>query len=244
RQYTRGQIDQVSIRTSSGEIETLPWVYEAELLEATFRSIRSFGITEKLDVGFGLEIDHRRYRMSDGVEASAEAARIFTQYALPVSDRRISPYVSIAAYSTRFHRVLNLETLGIQEAFRYGYGDTSALFVGAEALGSSRDLVGSRVSVGYTLLIRYGLIRAGVSNRVVVANEDRHEAFAALRARIVSPEILIGRIHLDGALGHRYQDYLNVAGFRLGGNNRLRGYLAGEFVGKNIAAFNAELRTK
>src|SRR5690606_14140054 len=202
RQYTRGQIDQVSIRTSSGEIETLPWVYEAELLEATFRSIRSFGITEKLDVGFGLEIDHRRYRMSDGVEASAEAARIFTQYALPVSDRRISPYVSVAAYSTRFHRVLNLETLGIQEDFRSGYAVTTALFAAAEALGSSRDLVGSRISLGYTLPVGNGLIRVGASNRIVVANENRHEAFVAVRGRIVSPEILLGRLHLDEVIGH------------------------------------------
>jgi outer membrane protein assembly factor BamA len=52
-----------------------------------------------------------------------------------------------------------------------------------------------------------------------------------------------GRLHLDAYLGHRYQDYLNVSPFRLGGNNRLRGYPASHFDGKNLIAANAEFRT-
>jgi outer membrane protein assembly factor BamA len=44
-------------------------------------------------------------------------------------------------------------------------------------------------------------------------------------------------------LGYRYFNYLNVRGFALGGDNRLRGYAAGAFQGTNLAALNAEFRT-
>ncbi len=243
RQYRDGTVDTVAVRNSSGEVETLPWMYEAEGLEARYFGVRSFGVTHKVDLGFGLELSHSRYRPVEGLEASPQARRLFIEYVIPVSDRRISPYVTLAAYSTRFHRSLDIETLGLQEDYRLGYGVVTTVFGAAEELGSSRDLVGSKVAAGYTVAIGDGLFRAGAQNRIVVANEGRHEAFISLAGRIVSPRTPAGRLHLDAYLGHRYHDYLNVSGFRLGGNNRLRGYPASTFVGKNLIAANAEFRT-
>lgn len=243
RQYRDGQIDPVSVRTSSGEVEVLPWMYEAEGLEAHYFGVRSFGITHKMDVSLGFQISHSRYRVVEGLDASPEAIRIFTENALPVSDRRLSPYLSLAAYSTRFHRSLDIETLGLQEDYRLGYGLVTTVFTASETLGSSRDLIGSNLSAGYTGAFGNGLFRVGAANRIVVANEHRHEAFVSVRGRITSPRTVAGRLHLDAYFGHRYQDYLNVIGFRLGGDNRLRGYPASTFVGKNLMAANAEFRT-
>lgn len=243
RQYRDGQIARVAVRTSSGETEVLPWMYEAEALESNYWGVRSFGVTHKLDVGAGFQISHARYRVVDDLDASREAASVFSDHVLPVSDRRLSPYVSLAAYSTRFHRSLNIETLGLQEDYRLGYGLITTVFVASETLGSSRDLIGSNVSAGYTVPLGSGLLRVGASNRIVVANENRHEAFVSVRGRVVSPHTALGRLHLDAYLGHRYYDYLNVSPFRLGGDNRLRGYPASEFDGKNLIAANAEFRT-
>lgn len=243
RQYRDGQLDQVLVQPSSGEVEILPWMYEAESLAAHYYGVRSFGITHKVDLGAGLELTHARYRVVEGLTASPAAVRLFAEHALPVSDRRISPYVSLAAYSTKFHRSLDIETVGLQEDYRLGYGVVTTLFTASESLGSSRDLVGSNLSAGYTTSVGNGLVRVGAAHRVVLANEHRHEAFVSVRGRFVSPHTGIGRLHLDAYLGHRYQDYLNVAGFRLGGDNRLRGYPAATFVGKNLVSANAEFRT-
>lgn len=243
RQYRDGQLDQVLVQPRSGEVEVLPWMYEAESLTAHYYGVRSFGITHKVDVGAGLEVVHARYRVVEGLTASEEAVQLFTEYVLPVSDRRISPYVSLTAYSTKFHRSLDIETLGLQEDYRLGYGVVTTLFTASETLGSSRDLIGSNLSAGYTTSLGNGLVRVGAAHRIVVANEERHEAFVSVRGRVVSPHVGFGRLHLDAYLGHRYHDYLNVAGFRLGGDNRLRGYPAATFVGKNLVAANAEFRT-
>lgn len=243
RQYRNGQLDGVFVQTNPGDIEFLPWMYEAQSLEANYWGTRSFGITHKLDIGAGLQIADARYAVVEDLEASREAIRIFADQVLPVSDRRLSPYLSLAAYSTRFHRSLNIETLGLQEDYRLGYGLITTIFAASETLGSSRDLIGSNVSAGYTVPLGSGLLRVAASNRIVVANEQRHEAFVSARGRIVSPHTAVGRLHLDGYIGHRYQDYLNVAPFRLGGDNRLRGYPASTFDGKNLISGNAEFRT-
>src|SRR5690606_10278553 len=79
RQYRDGQVDRVGVRTSSGDVEVLPWMYEAEGLEANYWGVRSFGVTHKLDLGAGLELSHARYRVVEDLEASTEAKRIFAE---------------------------------------------------------------------------------------------------------------------------------------------------------------------
>jgi hypothetical protein len=110
-------------------------------------------------------------------------------------------------------------------------------------LGSTRNLIGTRAKLGYTVRILDGLIRVAASNRVVVADEGRDEGFISGQFRFVSPRRAKGRFHLDSYVGYRYEDYLNVPAFRLGGDNRLRGYEAGAFVGKNLVATNLEWRS-
>lgn len=243
RKYRDGDIDQVTIQRADGSLETIPWTYESESFEANYWGVRSFGFLHKVNLWFGLEMARRNYHVRYDATIESDVRDVFEDYALPASDQQISPYVTLALAKTRYHRVQDMETLGILEDFRLGYGVSTTVFVAAEALGSSRDLVGTSVSLGYTIPLGDGLVRVGGSNRIVVANQDRHEGFVDASARVASPRFVLGRLHLDGYVGHRYQDYLNVSPFRLGGNGRLRGYPASSFVGKNVAAFNAELRT-
>src|SRR5690606_33296232 len=84
----------------------------------------------------------------------------------------------------------------------------------------------------------------GAANRVVVANDGRHEGNASASARFVSPILGVGRLHVDGYFNYRYQDYLNVSPYRLGVNNRLRGYAPNAFSGKNAVLSNVEYRTE
>ncbi len=193
---------------------------------------------------YGLEMDARRYRVPEEERYSQEALLAFRETALPTSDRRYSPFIKLSSYREKYHRVLNLESLSLQEDYALGYSVVTSVFTGAESLGSSRDHVGAFVGAGYTFPLGSGLFRVGGNNRVVVANEGRHEGYASGRARLVLPVASIGKVHLDGYFGYRYQDYLNVSPFRLGGDNRLRGYPSQFLVGKSLSAQNLEFRTK
>lgn len=243
RRYRGAYLDYFPVRTSSGELEFLPWRYHSDQISGSYYGIRSFGVDHKLDVEFGLSMDYAKYRVMSDIEASPEAVAAFESDALPVSDTKISPYVALSVYETRFLRTNSLESLGLQEDIRLGYGIVSTLFVASRGLGSSRDLVGMRSNLGYTLAWGDGFARAGASNRVVVANDGKNEGNASVAMRVATPRVGVGRLHFDGYLGYRYQDYLNVSRYGLGANNRLRGYAPNAFYGKNIAAMNVEYRT-
>lgn len=246
RSYQDGRIAPVDIPLDDGSTERFLWTYHRELISGNYYGLRSFGVDHKLDIEFGLSIDHQRYRPLDAVleQSSDEALSAFEEKVLPVSDTRLSPYVAVSVYETRFLRDLSIESLGLQEDFRLGYAFITSLFAAAEALGSTRNLIGARSSAGYTLAIGTGFLRMGAANRVVVANEGRHEGNASASARFVTPVIGVGRLHLDGYFNYRYQDYLNVSPYRLGVNNRLRGYAPNAFSGKNSVISNVEYRTE
>ncbi len=244
RIFEGGNLEMKSYAVPGG-IEQVPFVYDAELIGGNYYGVRSFGLAHKTNLTFGVSVDRRAYRMPEYDDISQEVLDAFEEDWLPVSDTLISPYVELEVFETRFYRGLNVESLGIQEDWRLGYDVSTTLFGGAQALGSSRDLVGARVSAGYTSELGGGLIRVGLSNRVVVANESKNEGFFSAQGRVIFPHVGIGRLHLDGFVGYRYQNYLNLLGFRLGGDNRLRGYSPGleAAQGGNIAVTNAEFRT-
>jgi len=244
RRYRGAELDYYRADVDDGDTEYLPWKYHDDQIEGSYYGIASFGVAHKADVEFGVAVDYARYRVMSDVEASGEAIAMFEREALPVSDTKISPYVSLSAYETRFLRTISVESLGLQEDYRLGYGLVTTLFVAGQKLGSSRDLVGARSSLGYTFAVGDGLFRVGAANRIVVANDGKNEGHLNASARVMSPFVGVGRFHVDGYWAYRYQDYLNVSRYGLGGNNRLRGYPTNSFYGKNIAAVNLEYRTR
>ncbi len=245
RQYQDGLPVTVQVSTPLHGSESVPLRYHKDQLSGAYYGLRSFGVEHKFDIEFGITASLSRYRPLDEQGISKLALARFAEQELPVSDTRIGPYVSVSAYETRFFRGTNIESLGLQEDFRLGYAFASSLFGGNEELGSSRDYIGSRSSLGYTQELGRGFLRVGASNRTVVANHGRHEGYVQAVGRLVTPRLGLGRLHLDGYFGYRYQDYLNVGEFRIGVDNRMRGYPPsyGEFHGVNAIFFNAEYRT-
>lgn len=244
RQFAGPVIRTFTHRAPSGAIERIPLVWETESLTADNWYVRSFGVEWKHDLRVGVSLDHAVYTLPDLSEYSDGAVEGFLSQEAPVSDRRINPYVQLRSYRAKFHRVLNVESLGLQEDFQVGHDVSANLFAGGESLGSSRDLVGSVVNLGYTWPIDDGLLRVVGSNRIVVANEARHEGRVSVGARLVTPSFSAGRLHVDGILVHRYFNYLNLYQPPLGNDNRLRGYLARQFRGRDLVALNFEFRTK
>lgn len=243
RQYRQGRVAEERVELEDGSVETLPWVYDSETLTGNYWFRRSWFVEHKVDVEWGLDIDHRRHGAREAASFSTEAIELFEQDFLPVDETRLSPYLDLSLYRTRFLRSAGIESLGFQEDLRLGYGVGTAVFAAASELGSTRDLVGVRANVGFTWQVGDGLVRLGASQRLVAATENRNEGYVSSAARFVSPSSVVGRLHLDGALAIRTFDYLNVTPFFLGGNNRLRGYPANACEGKSLGVGNAEFRS-
>lgn len=243
RQYREGRIAQERVELKDGTVETMPWVYDSETLTGNYWFRRSWFVENKVDIEWGIDVDHRRFATQDQEFFSSEAVEVFEQEFLPVDDTRLSPYVELSLYETRFLRTSGIESLGFQEDHRLGYGVGTTVFAAAAELGSTRDLVGVRSNLGFTWQLGNGLFRLSASQRLVASTEGRHEGHVHSAVRFVSPSSFFGRLHLDGALGLRTFDHLNVTPFFLGGNNRLRGYPANTCEGKSIGVANAEFRS-
>lgn len=244
RRYVGADIAPFVVITPEGR-ETLPQIYETDRLAAEYWGVRSFGRTYKYDFTFGVEANRRQFYEPDLSGFSEAAVDAFRREILPVSDTRISPFVQLRAYTSKFHRTLNLELLGLQEDYRLGHDALLRIYPASSALGSTRNLVGVLAEAAYTLPVGDGLARAVVSNNVVVADQSRNDALFWAGARFASPTLAGAfRLHVDGEVAHRYQNYLNIEPFVLGGNGRLRGYLADRFRGRDYVVANVELRTR
>jgi len=244
RNYEGSEIVTFDHEVAPGVVESVPWTYHSNRLAADYWALRSFGVRHKLDLQFGLEIDARRYSTEDLSDYSPETQAAFEAEVVPVSDRRFSPYVQLRSYRTDFFRVLDFELLGVQEDLRLGYDALSRLYTAAEALGSTRTLVGGLAGVGYTVALGSGLLRAVAYSDIVAATEGRNQGYFAAQGRLTTPMLGIGRFHLDSLVATRYLNYLNVGPFALGGNTRLRGYPANKFRGRDYLAINLEFRTR
>jgi hypothetical protein len=216
--------------------------YHQDSIEGEVSALRSFGATFKNDVSFGIETDRGVYRPPDlsGQTAAFQAAY---EGRIPVSDVRISPFVQLHAYENRFLRVLNLETLGLQEDYALGHDVYLRAYPALKELGSSRNLVGVYAGAGYTVPFLDGFTRAFVASSMQASNPAQSDAEVLASLRFVTPTLPFGRVVLDGFVLDRFLNYLNPLR-AVGGTTRLRGYRTQAFVGPNVVVANAEIRSK
>lgn len=226
-----------------GISETVPWMYQTDSLFGQIAGVRSFGVNRKYDLRFGIEADRDRYRADSLPEGSAIRAAYESSRYVPVSNMELRPFVRLSAFEARFHRVVALESLGLQEDVRIGYSIDLATWFGSAAAGSTRDLWGVSASLGYALPWRTGLLSARVSNSVTLGSEARNDALISGGFRIATPWLGFGRFHVDFDVASRYENYRRVGPFLLGGNNRLRGYPSSYFAGRDQLVANFEFRS-
>lgn len=220
----------------------VPYQFHEDQLRGQISLTRSFGIFFKNTVTAGLETNRRSYRPPP--ELAAEPLDVQQQFQsfLPVSDTRISPFVQWHAYENRFLRVINLETLGLQEDVNLGYDVWLKGYPALRAAGSMRNLMGVYAALGYTVPVSDGFVRAFVSSNTEFSNAEQTDAQVTTGAHIVTPRFPLGRLVVNGYFLDRYENYLNPL-VSLGGLDRLRGYRPQAFFGPNAAVVNVELRS-
>ncbi len=220
----------------------LPYVYSSDKLAGEYALTRSFGERNKLDLSLGAEATRRAFALPDVGRVDPRAAAEFLEREVPQADTRVSPFVGVQAYSTRYLRTLNLETLSLQEDAQLGHAALLKIYPASTGVGSSRTLLGVHSSLGYTFQLGDGLLRTIGTSRIEMSAPGESDAEFEGSLRIASPRFGVGRLVYDGVVVNRYLDYLNER-FALGGNSRPRGYPSFAFIGKDRVESSVEFRS-
>ncbi len=242
RRYVRGRLAHFDAPSTEAE-DGIPFRFRADQVAGSYALLRSFGIRMKHDFSVGVEANRRVYRADDLSAYEPVAASEFVSFALPRSDTRIGPFAQMRVYTTNFSRVLDLNTLGLQEDVRLGHDVFFRLYPVFQALGSSRNFLGSMLSASYTAPLGDGMARV-YAEGIVEAQPDRiADASIEAGARIHSPRTRLGRLVFDGRVLYRLRNYMNRRSV-LGGDTRLRGYATQGFIGEDVVSSNLEFRTR
>jgi len=223
--------------------DAIPYVFDAARWYSVDSVTRSFGREKKLDLSFGLEFDRRRNKVRDREAYDPVAVADFVRTEIPVSDRRVSPFLQIRSYTSDYHRVLDFETLGLQEDFRLGHEAVLRIYPASKDVMSTRDMIGTYAGLGYTLPFGDGLARLLGASVIEKSTRAETDASVQLNARVVTPRLGFGRFVYDGLLLNHYENYLNDRN-TVGGDGRLRGYPPQSFIGKDVVASNVEYRSR
>lgn len=238
RRFVGGEL--ASLDTGFGDVR---YEYRSDQLAGEYSITRSFGRDDKYDLTLGAEALRSGYGIVDAEDYDPRARRVFLDEEVPQSDMRVSPFIGLEAYSNRYLRTLNFETLGLQEDLQLGHRALLKVYPATTAVGSSRDLIGVHSILGYTWPLGDGLLRLLGSSRIEAAQLDRSDAEVEGALRIATPRFGAGRLVYDGVVTNRFQDYLNLR-YQLGGNTRPRGYPSFAFIGKDRIASSLEFRSR
>lgn len=243
RRYTGVAERQVAIEDPDGTVEVVDEEYHTDRLAGEYELTRSFGSLDKTDLSLGVEADRRVYRTENLSAYSAYTQQAFESYVLPTTDTRISPFAQVSVYSSNVHRLVNVDTLSLQEDLPAGHSALLRIYPASQKVGSSRTLLGVAWAVGYSLPLGTGLVAAETGATIELARANQNDVLYDANLRFISPSLGPGRFHF-GAIGFdRYRNYLNLAPLVLGGENRLRGYEFSRFQGDKLVALNAEFRS-
>jgi hypothetical protein len=254
--------------------KSVPFAYRASQYNTQYTITRSFGWTTKHDLTLGFSVNKIEYPATPPELATALPpctlpksgaactydARTLQDFILsnvPVSDNRVGPFLQYHTYSKRYARLLDFDTLGLQEDFRLGHDVYLNVYPVLHALGSSRDFVGFDGALQYTVQMGDGLARVAVESIAEVQTSGQCPAHLGAVAppgplcdssiepalHLVSPTALIGRFVFDAHLLYRFSNSLTQEEF-LGGDTRLRGYPASYFFGYDVLDSNLEFRTR
>lgn len=224
--------------------DRLPWEYHSQNLYWITSVTRSFGLKDKQDVSWGLEVLRSRHASSRN-QAPYEPAVVgeFLSKQVERDDTRFGPFARFEAYRNQYVSLLNVETLGLQEDYSVGYRVLLKGYTGSRAAHSSRTLLGTVAGLSYTRPFNDGLATIwGIHGWEWSSEAGTNDAVVQGGVRVVTPTLGPFRLVYDAGALTRYRDYLHVR-YALGGDTRLRGYPSQQFIGSNFVVSNLELRT-
>jgi hypothetical protein len=265
RRYVNASLSQGSyVDPATGK--SLPFAFRVLQFNTQYTLTRSFGWTTKHDITIGASLVRSGYPTTPQELLGSlppgtydlQTEKDFISKEVPVGDNRVGPFVQYHTYSKRYARLLDFDTLGLQEDFRLGHDVYLNVYPVTTGLGSSRNFVGFDGAASYTVQMGDALARVAVEGIAEVQTSSAcplHPFSTTVipgpvcdssiepALHVVSPTAFIGRFVFDAHLVYRPTNYLNQIEL-LGGDTRLRGYPSGYFYGSNVLDGNLEFRTR
>ncbi|HXN33352.1 MAG TPA: hypothetical protein VN894_15890 [Polyangiaceae bacterium] len=240
RRYNNAKLRQF---VDSATDQSVPFEYRARQFASTYEVTRSFGWDIKHDVTLAAWISRQQYRVNfPGADPRTVAD--FVASAVPVSDTRVGPSIQYHTHSQRYVRVIDFDTLALQEDHRLGHDIVLRVYPSFHALGATHDLLGFFGAIQYTTAVRDGIFRVAFASTTERQVDRIGNAAVEPTIYFASPTIAgLGRIVLDATLLYRWRNDLNLQN-TLGGGDRLRGYPTNFFQGQNVVSYNVELRSR
>jgi hypothetical protein len=240
RRYQNAQLAAYSDPSTQQKI---PYQYRAHLYQATYELTRSFGWDVNHDFTLAANVYRAQYQ-HDFPGVDPKIAADFVRDRVPLSDTRVGPSLQYHTYAMRFVRVIDFDTLALQEDYRLGHDVVLRAYPSVRALGASRDVLQFYGAAQYTWAIRDGLVRASIQSTFDPEASRVADASVTPVLHAVTPTVAgLGRFVLDAAALLRWRNYLNQTSI-LGGDDRLRGYPTNFFVGQNMLSYNLEFRSR
>jgi hypothetical protein len=240
RRYVNAQLSSYIDPTTGLAV---PYQYRTSLYGTQYDLTRSFGWDTKHDLTLSAGINRVVYRVpSTGLNPTAVSD--FIRDRVPLSDTSVGPSLRYRTYSRRYLRVIDFDSLALQEDYVLGHDITLRASPSFRALGGSRDVVDLYAAAQYTFAIRDGLARVSFSTDNGIEPSRISDAVVTPWAHIVTPTIAnLGRIVVDGGLEYRWRNYLRNYEI-VGGDDRIRGFPTNFFVGTDLVVYSVELRTR
>ena len=223
--------------------QAIPFEYRSGEYATKLELRRAFGWDTRHELTLSAGIVRDAYRIA-APGASARTVADFAAAAVPVSDTAVGPTIQYETYTKRYARLIDFDTLALQEDYRLGHDIVLAAGPRLRALGSSRDFVDLRAAAQYTFAVSDGLFRVAVDSVTDVEPGRISDASIIPLAHLATPTIAgLGRIVVDGRFDYRWRNYLNKTDY-IGGDEGLRGFPTNYFVGTSYVVYSVEARSR
>jgi hypothetical protein len=142
--------------TTTGQ--TVPFQYRDREYATAYHLTRSFGWDVKHDLRVGALVTQAKFSTNfSGVDPRTVAD--FDRTNVPVSNTRVGPTFQYHSYTKRYLRVVDIESLALQEDVGLGHDVVLRFQPSFKALGASLDLYATYAAAQYTFPVRDGFFR-------------------------------------------------------------------------------------
>jgi hypothetical protein len=252
-----------------GVKRNVPNVYHWRNINTSVGFTRSFGKALKHDVSFGMLAYQRRATEPDNFAFDKQTRDWFVYSVLPRSESAAAVFLGYAIRPTRYAILRNVRSFAFSEDFALGPQLDFDVSFAQDLISAFRVFVVMNIEALYRIAVGRHLFTAFAAGHTRYQPEagpgpdsvEPTTGWVDNRLEVglhhITPPIWIGRFQLYSALVLRKDD-LDRGFSRMGGagtsyssalgwdndDAALRGYLSGQFIGRNLWRVHAEYRTR
>jgi len=121
----------------------LPFQFRSRIYTTSYEVTRSFGWDLKHDFTLAATLNRAVYEINAPATTDAQTVADFVSQDVPVSDTRVGPSLQYHTYQRRFVRVIDFDTLALQEDYRLGHDIVARVYPSFRGSGRRATSSGS-----------------------------------------------------------------------------------------------------